>query len=103
AAGSKRDANALIGRAVAAQSDALTAGADRGEGYRAGQRKLQEALDTFTRAGTDVGAYQRAGAVGGQAGERLSAAAEEAKKNKAAARQPAPLPKPKEVVVPFEE
>ncbi|HEY6140933.1 MAG TPA: hypothetical protein VI670_24525, partial [Thermoanaerobaculia bacterium] len=63
AAGSKRDANGSIGRAVAAQSEALTAGADRSEGYRAGQRKLQEALDTFTRAGTDVAAYNRAGAV----------------------------------------
>ncbi len=103
AAGSKREANTSIGRAVAAQSEALTAGADRGEGYRAGQRKLQEALDTFTRAGTDVAAYNRAGALAGQARELFAAAAEEAKKNKAAARQPAPLPKPKEVVVPFEE
>ena len=103
AAGSKREANTSIGRAVAAQSDALTAGADRGEGYRAAQRKLQEALDAFNRAGTDVAAYNRAGALAVQARELFAAAAEEAKKNKAAARQPAPVPKPKDVVVPFEE
>jgi hypothetical protein len=106
AAGSKREANTSIGRAVAAQSEALTAGADRSEGYRAAQRKLQEALDTFTHAGTDVAAYNRAGALAGQARELFVAAAAEAKKNKAArppAPQPVPQPKPKDVVVPFEE
>ncbi|HKS25436.1 MAG TPA: hypothetical protein VJZ76_21785 [Thermoanaerobaculia bacterium] len=112
AAGSKREANTSIGRAVAAQSEALTAGADRGEGYRAAQRKLQEALDTFTHAGTDVAAYNRAGALAVQARELFTAAAAEAKKNKAARPpapvpqpppQPVPQPKPKDVVVPFEE
>jgi len=109
AAGSKREANGAIGRAVAAQSDALTAGADRSEGYRTAQRKLQEALDTFTHAGTDVAAYNRAGALAGQARELFAGAAQEAKKSKAAARPPAPAPtpqpqpQPKEVVIPFEE
>jgi hypothetical protein len=105
AAESKREANGAIGRAVAAQSDALTAGADRSEGYRAAQRKLQEALDAFNRAGTDVAAYNRAGALAGQARELFAGASEEAKKNRAA-RPPAPVPKPPQpqpIVVPFEE
>jgi hypothetical protein len=101
AAGSKREANTAIGRAVAAQSEALTAGADRSEGYRAAQRKLQEALDAFTHAGTDVAAYNRAGALAVQARELFAGAAEEAKKTKAA-RPPAPVPKPPpDIVVPF--
>lgn len=100
AAGSKREANTAIGRAIGAQTDALTAGADRSDTYRAAQRKLQEALDAFNRAGTDVAAFNRAGALAAQARELFAGAAEEAKRNKAA--RP-PAQKPKEVVVPFEE
>lgn len=104
AAGSKREANAAIGRAVGAQSDALTVGADRAEGYRNAQRKLQEALDAFNRAGTDVRAYNHAGELAVQARELFAGAAEEARRTKAA-HPPAPVPKPqpKEIVVPFPE
>ncbi len=101
AAGSRRDANAAIGRAVGAQSEALTAGADRSESYRTAQGKLQEALDVFKRAGTDIRAYKIAGELAAQARELFAGAAEEARKRKAAA--PPPKPAPKEVVVPFDE
>ena len=101
AAGSRREANAAIGRAVGAQSEALTAGADRSEGYRAAQSKLQEALETFKRAGTDIRAYNHAGELAAQARELFAGAAEEARKKKVS--QPPPKPQPKEVVVPFDE
>jgi len=99
AAGSRREANGAIGRAVGAQSEALTVGADRSEAYRAGQGKLQEALDAFKRAGTDIRAYNRAGELAAQARELFAGAAEEARKKKAAP----PKPQPKDVVVPFDE
>jgi tetratricopeptide (TPR) repeat protein len=102
AAGSKRDANAAIGRALAAQTDALTAGADRGDAYRAAQRKLQEAIETFNRAGTDVRVYSRAGEAAGQAREMFARAAAEARQAKASRPKP-PAPKPKEIEIPFEE
>jgi hypothetical protein len=104
AAGPKRDANAAIGRAIGAQTDALTAGADRSDAYRNAQRKLQEALDAFNRAGMDIRAYNHAGELATQARELFAGAAAEARRQKAA-RPPAPVPKPqpKEVVVPFFE
>lgn len=104
ASGPKRDANAAIGRAIGAQTDALTAGADRSDAYRNAQRKLQEALDTFNRAGMDIRAYNHAGELATQARELFAGAAAEARRQKAA-RPPAPVPKPqpKEVVVPFFE
>ncbi|HEV2722251.1 MAG TPA: hypothetical protein VG323_19690 [Thermoanaerobaculia bacterium] len=101
AAGSRREANTAIGRAVGAQSEALTAGADRSETYRAAQAKLQEALDAFKRAGTDIRAYNRAGEIAAQARELFAAAAAEARKKKAA--PPPPKQQPKDVVVPFDE
>lgn len=107
---SKREANAAVGRAVSAQMDAVAAGADRSDGYRAAQRKLREALDTNAKAGTDIRAYKRAADLAAQARELFVIAADEAKKQKAArppavARQmppPQPQPKPIEVTVPFE-
>lgn len=96
AAGSKRDANGLIGRAVSAQVDAATAGANRSDSYRAADRKLQEALDTFNRAGVDVAAYRRAGNLAAQARDLYATAADEARKLRAARPVPAPQPaKPK--------
>lgn len=96
AAAPRREANAAIGRAVAAQSDALTAGADRGaDSYRNAQRKLQEALDAFNHAGTDVRAYNRARDVAVQARELFAGATEQARREK--------KPPPKEIEIPFED
>lgn len=102
----KRDANAAIGRAVSAQMDAVAAGADRTDKYRAAQRKLQEAMDPAT-------APRRAADIAQQARELFASAAEDAKKQKAmrpaaaprqtpaaqtpapvAVQQPAPTPAP---------
>lgn len=77
----KREANAAVGRAVSAQMDALAAGADRSDAYRAAQRKLKEAMEsTNSRRAVDVAQ---------QARDLFAAAAEEAKKQKVA-RRPAP-------------
>jgi hypothetical protein len=106
AAGSKREANAAVGRALSAQTDAVAAGADRTDGYRAAQRKLQEALDTNARGGTDIHAYKRAADLAAQARDLFAAAAAEAKREKASRPVPQPQPKPQpkviEIPVPFE-
>jgi len=93
AAPSKREANTAVTRAVSAQVEAAGAGADRSDGYRAAQRKLQEALDTFNKAGVDVRAYKRAGELAVQAREMFAGAAEEARRQRAA--RPVPQPQPK--------
>ena len=59
----KHDANAAVSKAVAAQMDAVTAGADRSADYRAAQRKLQEALDATAKGGTDAEAYKHMGVI----------------------------------------
>ncbi len=102
AAGSKREANAAIGRALTAQTEALNAGADRTDAYRAAQRKLQEAIDGTNRAGTDVRAYTRAGDAAAQARDMFTAAAAEARKAKAARPKVQP-PAPKTFEVPFDD
>ena len=98
AATSKREANAAVGRAVSAQMDAVAAGADRGDRYRAAQRKLQDAMDAVANAGTDVRAYRRAADIAQQAHDQFVAAAAEAKQRRvpirAAAPRPAPAPPP---------
>ena len=105
ASDSKREANAAVQKALSAQMDAVAAGADRTDAYRAAQRKLQEALDTNAKAGTDIRTYKRAGEIASQARDLFVGAAEDAKKQKAArAQQPKPQPQPKvlTVEVPFE-
>jgi hypothetical protein len=99
ASGSKREANAAVGRALSAQTDAMAAGADRSDAYRAAQRKLQEALDTNGRAGTDVHAYKSVADLASQARELFAGAAAEARKRKE--ERPQPL-RTVEVNVPFE-
>jgi len=101
AAPSKRDANAAVARAVSAQVEAAGAGADRSDGYRAAQRKLQEALDTFNKAGVDVRAYKRAGDLAVQAREMFAGAAEEVRRQRAARPVPVPVPQPQPIVIPF--
>lgn len=89
---SKKVANAAVGRAVSAQMDAVGAGADRSDGYRAAQRKLQEAIDTNAKAGINVSAYQRAADLANEARDLFAAAGEEAKRVKAS--RPAPVKQP---------
>jgi hypothetical protein len=98
AAGSKKAADAALSRALTGQMEAVSAGGDRSDNYRTGQRRLQDALDQFNKAGSDVRAYNRVGEMAAQARDLFAAAAEDAKKQKAArpavvaAKQPAPPP-----------
>jgi hypothetical protein len=99
AAESRKAANAAMGRALDGQAAALAAGADRSDSYRAAQRKLQEALDTFNKAGTDVNAYHHASDLAGQARELFATSTDAAKQAKASRPQP-PKPQPREIVIP---
>jgi hypothetical protein len=104
---SKKQANAAVQRAVSAQMDAVGAGADRSDAYRAAQRKLQEAIATNAHAGIDIHAYQRAADLAGEAQTLFASAGEEAKRVKAsrpAVVKPPPVRKAGgEVVVPFDD
>jgi tetratricopeptide (TPR) repeat protein len=96
ASGPKKEADAAISKALAMQVDALSAGGDRSESYRSAQRKLQEALSQFHKAGTDVTGYAAAQQTAQQASTLFATAAEEGKKLKAARQaMPAVVPKPK--------
>lgn len=103
ASGSKKSADVAISRALATQGDALSAGGDRTESYRSAQRKLDEALAQFARAGTDIAIYRTAEKSAVQAAVQFAAAAEEGKKLRAsrpsgvAANRPAVAQKPAEV------
>ena len=102
AADVKREASGAVGRAVSAQMDAVAAGADRSDQYRAAQRKLQEAMEAANGPGADVRAYRHSTDLAQQARDLFAAAADTAKKQKAArpaavARQiPPPQPQPQE-------
>ena len=98
AADSKKAADAALSRALSGQMEAVSAGGDRGDSYRAAQRKLREALDQFNKAGTDVRAYNRVAELAGQARDMFGAAAEDAKRQKAS--RPVPvIPAPQPAVV----
>ena len=109
ASGPKKSADAAIGKALAAQVDALSAGADRTESYRNAVRKLQAAMTQFRGAGTDVTTFKSAEQTAQQSSALFGAAADEAKKMKAAkpvAAPPQAQPQPKkviDVVVPVED
>lgn len=94
AAAPKKSADSAISRALALQVDALSAGGDRTEAYRTAQRKLQEAMGQFQKAGTSIDAYKAAEATAVQAIALFTNAAAEAKKTKAAAAARPPAPKP---------
>ncbi len=108
ASGAKKAAADAISRALATQVDALSAGGDRSENYRAAQRLLQDANAQYNKAGTDIGAYGAAEAAAKRAIAMFLAAADDGKKLKAA--RSAPKPKREEpppavvqaVVVPVE-
>src|SRR3954469_20333187 len=80
---SKRAADAAVRRALSSQMEAVSAGGDQGDAYRTAQRKLQEALDQFNKAGTDVRAYNHAAELAAQARDLFASAAENAKRQKA--------------------
>jgi tetratricopeptide (TPR) repeat protein len=92
AADSKKAADAAISHALSGQMEAVAAGGDRSESYRGAARKLQEAVDQFKHAGTNIAQYKRAADTAAQSRELFVAAAEEAKKAKAS--RPAIVPKP---------
>jgi hypothetical protein len=105
---SKQEANGAIGRALSAQMDAVTAGGDRSDTYHAAQRKLAEAKETNAKAGIDVRAYKRASDLAEEARGLFTAAAEDAKKQRASRpvkQNPLPQrkPAPGEVVIPFDD
>lgn len=87
----RKNADAAMSRAMSAQMEAVGAGGDRLDSYRNGKRKLEQALADFNHAGNDAQVYQRAADGANQARELFSAAADEAKRVKAAA---AAKPKP---------
>ena len=97
---SKREANAAVGRAVSAQMDAVAAGAERSDGYRAAQRKLLEAMEANRKGGTEIRAYRKVAELATQARELFVNAGEDARKQRASrapavARQnPQPVPPP---------
>jgi hypothetical protein len=86
----RKQANAAIGRAMAAQTEALRAGAERSESYRNAQKRLNDAIELSSHADIDVPAYKQALLFANEAQRMFAAAMEEAKK-------------PKDVVVPFAE
>ena len=104
----RQDASAAIGRAMSMQVEAVTAGGDHSDTYHAAQRKLAEAKDTNAKAGIDVRAYKRASDFAEEARGLFAAAADDAKKQRAArpAKQnplPQRKPAPGEVMIPFDD
>ena len=99
ASGSKNAADSALSRALSGQMEALSAGADRSDTYRAAERKLKDAWAQFNSAGADIKMYERAESGASQARELFSKATEDAKRQKAsrpvvAAKAPAPAPQP---------
>jgi hypothetical protein len=83
AAESRNAATTAISAAMRAQNDAVAAGADRTDGYRAAQRKLQEAKEQAKEAGTDSRLFRRAADTASQAASMFSSTAEAARKERA--------------------
>jgi hypothetical protein len=100
----RKAAEGAISRAMQIQGDAMSAGGDRTQSYRDAQRKLQDALTQFRKAGNDESVFTSVAQNAEQAAQLFAAAADEGKKVKAAATarpkpvKPAPA-KPVEVVV----
>lgn len=81
----RKNADAAMSRAMSVQMEAVGAGGDRLDAYRNGKRKLEQALADFNRAGNDAVAYQHAADGANQARDLFAAAADEARRAKAAA------------------
>ncbi len=89
--GPRKAAEGAISRAMQIQGDAMSAGGDRTQSYRDAQRKLQDALSQFRKAGNDESVFTSVAHNAEQAAQLFAAAADEGKKVKAAA---AVRPKP---------
>lgn len=83
-AANRKNADAALSKALTAQVEAMSSGADRTDGFRAAQRKLQEAWNHYNKAGSDARSYDQAAAVAGQATQMFSTVTAEAKLRKAA-------------------
>lgn len=110
ASGAKKSASDAISAAVLAQTDALSANAERTDNYRNAVRLLQDANSQYNRGGTDIDAYNDAAQKASKATTLFNAAADEGRKQKAARpaipkpQPPKPQPQqPVEVVVPFND
>jgi hypothetical protein len=84
AAPNRKSAEGAINRALGAQVDAMSAGGDRVDSFRSGQKKLQQALELFNRGGNDPKVLDSAADLANQARTSFAGAAEEAKVQKAA-------------------
>jgi hypothetical protein len=80
--GPRTTAEAAISRAMQIQGDAMSAGGDRTQSYRDAQRKLQDALTQFRKAGNDAGAYASVAQTAEQAAQLFSAATDEGRKRR---------------------
>jgi hypothetical protein len=110
ASGAKKSASDAISAAVLAQTDALSANAERTDNYRNAVRLLQDANSQYNRGGTDIDAYNDAAQKASKATTLFNAAADEGRKQKAARpaipkpQPPKPQPQqPVDVVVPFND
>jgi tetratricopeptide (TPR) repeat protein len=109
ASGAKKNASDAISGAVLAQADALSANGDRADSYRTALRMLQDANAKYNRGGTDIDSYNDAAQLATKATSLFNAAADEARRQRAArAAAPKPQPKPQqqqpvEVVVPIDD
>jgi tetratricopeptide (TPR) repeat protein len=106
ASGGRKAAADAINAAALAQSDALSANADRTDSYRSATRMLQDANAKFRQGGTDIAAYSEAAQIAARASSLFTVAADEALKLRAA--RPPVVPKkkderPTEVVIPFDQ
>lgn len=90
---SRKIADLALQKALRGQIQAITAGADRLDSFRAAQRRMTEAREQYNAAGNDRKAYQEAADTATGAYDLFVSAAEEAKKKKLAGGKTAP-PKP---------
>jgi tetratricopeptide (TPR) repeat protein len=92
---SRSEADAELSKALGGQVEAISAGADRTEGFRTAKRKLDEAWELYNKAGNDQKIYKQAAAAAGEAYSLFAAVAREATAKKAAAKQ---APRPQQAV-----
>jgi hypothetical protein len=76
--GPRKAAEGAISKAMQIQGDAMNAGGDRTQSYRDAQRKLQDALTQFRKAGNDAGVFASVAQTAEQAAQLFSAATNEA-------------------------
>ncbi|MHB9001719.1 MAG: hypothetical protein ACYC9N_19640, partial [Thermoanaerobaculia bacterium] len=89
---SRKEADLAIQKALRGQIQAITAGADRLETFRAAQRKMSDAREQYKVAGNDRKAYQQAATTANGAYDLFVSAAEEAKKKSGGGKVKPPKP-----------